>query len=425
MIVRKKGRKTTAEYLFYISIIVSPLRCYGFVIGGMNFSFFRIAGVLMILASLISKRKIILNTQTKCITAIIFMTALQSLYSPYLSGAQSSFMSQFFGYIWILFVCQIMSESSDYSTANRMIVISAVIPLSLGLYQWVIYRTRGSIPSLPFQFMVSSEGKLGLTYNVYARITSCFGDPAYMTTFYVGVFAVAFQQLMLSMNNNIERKEFRSIIIIILILIILETVMSISVSGIFGLIVCMGLLGLTNSYSIKKLGQFLLVLTVLIMGFSIYFIGKGSELIDILWFKMTTGTQTSSNLFGRNLYIKNALQVWSNHPIWGGGFGSLSLNGSFSSAHSSLLTVLGQQGIIVFILNVVLLLFYPIRTFRSIRKAHLNEVRDSFLAPFLGLISVLALTLGYDTLYSLDFCYVLIAIVSSYGWCINREHSQN
>ncbi|WP_034442350.1 O-antigen ligase family protein [Butyrivibrio sp. AE2032] len=408
-------KQEPALRLLKLSIILSPLRCYGMILGGFNFSLFRIAGLFMIISWLAFNRRIKIYSITKYIGIILLISVLQISYSPYISGGYSSCLSQIYGFIWMLFASQIIMKTKDYDGVIKSIILSSIFPLFLGLYQWVIYKSTGSIPGLPFGFLVSAEGKLGLKYNIYARITSCFGDPAYMTTFFVGVFSIALQRVITEPLITFKDKVYKVIYISIIILVILETVMSISVSGIVGLAVSTVLFFLFYVKEFKKFAKIFSVVLLLSLGFVIYFMNSGSELIYILKFKMSTSSETMTNMYGRSEHVMNALNVWLDNPFFGGGFGSLRLNGGFSSAHSSLLTVLGQQGIFVFVLNIIILIIYPISIFRVLKKQNEKMFYSLFLGPFVGLMSILALTLGYDTLYSLDSCYVLIAVVNSFS----------
>lgn len=405
-------------FFLYMSIIMSPLRCYGIIIAGINFSFFRIAGILMMICWLICNREIIVNSRTKCIATILYFTLLQSSYSSQLSGSYSSFLSQLYGFVWIFFAYQIINKTKSYKGAINSIIISSVFPLLLGLYQWITYKSTGVVPRLPFSFLVSSEGKIGLTYNVYVRITSCFGDPAYMSTFFVGVFSIILHKFMSESTENGNGKIFKIAYLSIIILIILETIMAISVSGVLGLLVNLLLYLYFYIKKNKKFGKILITLSIISLGFFFYFINSGSELLYILQFKMSTGTETSTNMYGRSEYMLNALNVWLEHPFFGGGFGSLRLNNvGFSSAHSSLLTILGQQGLIVFVFNIFILIVFPLLNYKKLKKTDVNDHYSLFIGSFLGLISILILTIGYDTLYSIDSCYVLIAIVNSFDNC--------
>lgn len=417
-----KRKMDLATIFLLISVFVSPLRCYGFIIGGFNFSLFRIFGLLMIGAFIFS-RKMIMDNVSKILIAIILITIFQVVYSPYISGSYSNFYSIVFGFVWIFFAYQILIKYKLYSEINKTILLSAIFPLGLGIYQWLIYRSTGSIPSLPFSFMVSSEGKTGLTYNVYARITSCFGDPAYMTTYFVGVFSVAFQSLIGMINE--KRKRPSLFLVSIISLIILETVMSISLSGIIGLFASFILIILLNMKNNKNMKRLLLFGSIGAIAFVLYFANSGYELIEILLFKSNSNSQTSATLFGRSEYIFNALSIWLNNPLFGAGFGALRLNGSFSSAHSSLLTVLGQQGLIVFVLHLVLLIFIPINSYDKIKKQKDVFAEELYKGLLVSLFALLVMTLGYDTLYSLDFCYVIICLTLAFGKNGGRSDEQS
>lgn len=398
------------SFLLTVCIIASPLRSYGIILGGVNFSLFRITGLLFILSFMCSMMHrhdttVCFDNPLKIIALIWILSVAAIVYSPSISGANSNYISVVFGFFWILFFCFYLLKTPDsLLVALKGIVYSAVFPIVLGEYQAIIYQITGKMPSLPFAFLVASEGKLGLTYNVYVRITSCFGDPGYFSTCLVFVSAVA----LFFLQDKFFRIGFKFKVLCIceIVLSVILAIQMMSVSGLVGLaVVGMGTVALSR-YPGKAIIALITMGISLVVAILVFQKFLNYDIMEGLLFKLNT-QDTGLSLFGREDFILNALDKFGNSPMIGVGFGGLSVNGSFSSAHNSLLTVLGQQGLFVFILHVLILLFLPIHRFFFSKDVYLFSAKRIYL----GLFAVLALSMGYDTMYSMDITYVYIGII--------------
>lgn len=360
----------------------------------------------MVLSYVVFKRKYLIDNKFCFVFALFIISLIQGSYSPNILGNYSNYFSLIFGLFWLLTAYLILKDNKKMiSRINGTILISSIFPLALGLYQWIYYKQTGRIPELPFSFLVASEEKTGLTYNTYSRITSCFGDPAYMSTFYVVVFSIGLQYFI---GNKKALLVKRLISLSIALLAAIEIIMAISLSGIIGIAAAVAFIIILNFANFKKgvIAIFFVSLSFLFFFLAIKTLNP--ELINVVVYKFKSSSQTTENMFGRIHYIQNGLNAFFRHPLFGAGFGGLSLNGSFSSAHNSLLTVLGQQGIVVFIMNIILLIGIPIKGSIVLKKNNqFGYIPRGFIV---SLFSVLVLTLGYDTLYSLDSCYVLVLL---------------
>lgn len=409
--------------LLTMCIIASPLRSYGIILGGVNFSLFRITGLIFILffmCSMIYRHdtKVCFSNPLKIIALIWTFSVVAIVYSPSISGANSNYISVVFGFFWILFFSFYLLKTPDaFLVALKGIVYSAVFPIALGEYQAIIYQITGKMPSLPFALLVASEGKLGLTYNVYARITSCFGDPGYFSTCLVLVFAVA----LFFLQDSYFRigLKFKILCICEVILSVVLTIQMMSVSGLIGLgVVGIGTVALSRHHgkaiiSMIIVGILFVVASVMSQKFLNYDIMEG------LLFKLNT-QDSGSSFYGRKDYILNAIDKFCDSPLIGVGFGGLSVYGSFSSAHNSLLTVLGQQGLFILILHVLILLFLPVYRLFILKDEYLFSAKRIYL----GLFAVLALSMGYDTMYSMDITYVYIGIIVVLLSGVGRYHEK-
>lgn len=405
----QKDKLSVSEKLLLLSIIVSPLRCYGLIIAGLNFSPFRMVSILMFITYAIGKKgRFVLDNTIKVACLIVLFSVLQAFYSPSISGSRSNFFSVTFGYIWIIFAYSIMRYNNKVmSHIYNSIAIASIFPIGLGLYQWVVYKSSGVVPPLPFSQFVAAEGKLGMTYNIYVRITSCFGDPSYFATFLV-IVAGYFLQANINMEKSKANKLKRLVGLGLVAVAIVEILMSMSVTGIVGLLVSGVVIMFLNMSNKKSFVRLILVCSIIIVGLIVYLKATNSELVHIVEFKLRTTHQSEGNLYGRMDYIKNALNAFLDHPLLGVGFGGLNLQGSFSSAHNSLLSVLGQQGIIVFSLHLYLLLLKPAAFHKAKHSTAQLAIYQNVLVPMVGILTI---SLAYDTLYSLDTCYVVIMLV--------------
>lgn len=399
------------EKLALISVFLSPLRSYGFVIGGLNFSLFRISSILFFLAFFVSmihyrETSIKLSEPGKVILLIWALSLIAFVYSPGLSGSKSNYISVVFGFFWIMAFQSLNQKRNDVIDSSlRMTILSAIFPIGLGIYQTIVYQLTRRIPPLPFPFLVSSSGKLGLTYNVYVRITSCFGDPAYFSTFLIIIFGIGMYYL-LTKEKKISR-GLKTLCIIEMLFSIVLVIQMLSFSGVIGLLVVV-LLTLLMSKNPFKSVMIMTFGTVATIGL-VLIIERllNYDLLEGFLFKWQTQPDSGSSMFGRASYFSNAFSKFLQSPLIGVGFGGLALgDGYFSSAHNSLLTVLGQQGLVVFILYFIVLIVLPIRTFF---KRYDGAVKDRRI--YIPLVAILVLSLGYDTMFSFDTTYVMIGII--------------
>lgn len=228
-------------FLMMMSIVLAPLRNYGLVVLGLNFSLFRIASILYFIAffsySLYYDIKYRNNEYIRITLLIFLFSVFAVIYSPNISGNVSNYFSMVFGFFWILITILTLGVCPEkIPDCFKIVVISALFPLLLGEYQSISFQLTGITPDLPFQFLVASEGDLGLMYNKYMRVTSCFGDPTYYATFMVISIGI-----VLCIFKNKEcfgyGKIFNLICLLVFMLSVFQTFQAISFSGIIGIVV--------------------------------------------------------------------------------------------------------------------------------------------------------------------------------------------
>lgn len=407
---------------FYLSIFFSPFRVYGFLIGGFSFSFFRIFGIAFIISFIVQffNRPIRFVSEFFIISFLFLITFGQIIYSPAISGGASSYFSMVFGYFWIIFAF-LYSSLSNRIFISIIITIfkSSVFILALGMYQTVSIYIANKIPSLPFQSLqLMSRGPI--QYNIFFRVTASFDDPTYYSTFLT--FVIIFS-LYLILNKDLIKLPFSVFlgISLIFLLSVFQQLMSFSISGSIGILFGISMIFL---FGIKrtKMPKLILLLFFLLMftGILLQNINNVS-IFDGFVLKVSALKGGGADLFGRKVFIDSAIRKIMAHPFFGNGFGGLSImNSGFSTAHSSLLTVWGQQGLFVLLINIVILFLYPITLIKH-NRYHFSVDQILEKAISFSLLSVLVLTFGYDTLYSMDFNYVIILLVLlAHRRCIDR-----
>lgn len=407
----KSNKYSFVENLALLSVFLSPLRTYGVVVAGFNLSLFRISSILFFLALLLAmfhygETRVILS-KTLLIVSLIWLLSMSAfVYSPGLSGSKSNYMSVVFGFFWILsFQVLAQKRTGIVKDTITMIVYSAIFPIGLGIYQIVVYQLTRRVPPLPFSFLVSSSGKLGLTYNVYVRTTSCFGDPAYFSTFLIIVFGIG--MYWIQTREEKETNLFRLLCMIEMLLSVVLVIQMLSFSGVIGLTVVVVLTLLMTKNPIKSVLMLSLGIIATVSIILLIFKLFNYNLLEGILFKWKTQPDSGSSMFGRAAYFSNAFDKFLASPVFGVGFGGLALgDGYFSSAHNSLLTVLGQQGILVFFLYVLLLIVLPIKAFS---QSYNHVMMDRRI--YVPLIAIIVLSMGYDTMFSFDTTYVMIGVV--------------
>lgn len=406
------------EWCLYACVLVAPLRCYGLgSLGWGNFSFFRFFGILMILfeiAEMASYRYLKITKSMSGIFLIIGSSIIAAVYSTLLSS--SNFSAMLIGLVWLLFAMAIVSRRPFM--IGRLIVlyvISAILPVFFGLYQYASYVLIKQLPPFPLSQFLVSEGKTGLLFQSEVRIMSFFLDPSYYGMFLISIIIIISCALINQEKfGPIKNKAIRILFVIMLFASIISLFTSLSITAFLGLFVGIGIVVL-NSKNRKTIWKMLGLLAILLL--LLFIIDKVFNLNfwDTLLWKLQVNTEKHGIIGGRGDHMMNAIEKWLSSPLFGVGFGDLALNGVSFSGHNTLLTVLGQQGLIGFIIHLYFLFILPLLYFKRGRK----DVYD--LIAFAPLMAVFVQSMGYDLIYKIDSHYVLMLISFSIFEIVRKD----
>lgn len=404
---------TLSTFFLLVSIFFAPFRIYGlFSLGGMTITFFRASSfflfISLFLELLIENGKIRID-KIKIVLFLILLSLLISVtYSPNLSGGVSNFNSMLFSIIWIFMALVVFELRPDIITSSlKIIIVSSFIPIFIGFYQSYYYNINGVFPVLPFNSLLTIT-RTEVNYNIFARATSTFSDPSYYATFLsiINIISLGLFLEDLSLLKQIRLKRISCLIVYLITIIALFQ--TLSISGLIGMITgtcCLLILK-------KRLNNGLIIFMIVFLLITFVLLTEKSSLLETLNFKISN-TSIDKGISGRDEYIKNALGQFIKNPLFGAGFGGLLIPGaSFSSAHNSILTVLGQQGIIAFILNTYILMYLPTSSIIKIRKLY-SEYSSTAIIIYSSYISMIIISMGYDILYKMDNTAVMIAIMLS------------
>jgi len=426
--------------LWSISILVAPLRAYYLLkIGSFNLSFFRIVWLIMVMVVIsmwLQRRgRVYITSRASYLLTMLWLITIANLVSftispdPTIGDTESRFMIRIFGFLFIVAFGIVAFSTQVYvRRAVRSFLLSALIPLSVAIFQIIIYQRTGSIPMLPMSWLlVATEGKaLGILYGPEGilRVTSTFLEPNYFGVYLVLVILMGLAWLIHGgfKPNQIALKVFNWVILGVSWILLLFTY---SFSALFGL--CLGLtvlLLLTLKY--KKLvlrlmgGVVALLMLLLIAQFVSVYIGGLNIIYNISKrIEMRLGQGQLQSIAGRDIYFIEAFKSFAVNPLLGKGAGSLAdlTEGQLSSAHNTFLTILGEQGLFgglpVFAFFICIILFL-------IHKYKLYALWDKEMAGIsAGLLAAMVALIGaaqfYDLMFSYDVGWVLITMAAAHA----------
>lgn len=409
----KKQRFEFSLHLLLLSVFFAPLRSYGLMtVAGLNFSFFRFFGLLMIITLIISfvrySTKIRLDTFILLISSIIFYNFFTLLYSDNITN--SHFLAMTVGLIWLLSSYLLLRERQDaIIKVIKTLILSSIFPVGLGIYQSIYFSINSMLPPMPFSNFLVSEGKTGLTYNIYLRISSTFLDPSYYGMFLVIVGITSFGILInASRNKYIFGKKFIRTCYIAFPVSIIAIFQTLSLTSIAGFLTgCIIVFSFQNNNG-KLIRNSIIALALIFCLIPICNSLFGSDVFQSISFKLNNQYDNYGLSFGREAYFKYGLEKFAESPIFGVGFGGLSIgSGIISSAHNTLLTILGQQGMIGLVLHLILLFGYPLS--RILRfKNYDNKLLS--ITTYAAVVGMVVVSFGYDAMYKIDTGYVAILI---------------
>lgn len=410
------------EWCLYLCVLVAPMRCYGLGrLGWGNFSLFRFFGIIMIILTLfemVKRRVLILSKSMMAIILILSSSILTLAYST--NTGVSNFSVMVIGLFW-LFNALIVLQLKPYLIDNIIVsfVLSAILPVGFGIYQYFMYVLTKKLPPFPFASLLISEGKTGLLYRSELRIMSFFLDPSYYGMFLIAVILVL---TCIFLNKKSFRPMKNKVFSVISFLVLLASIISLFTTlsitaflGLFGGLLLLVLFG-SNRKAVKTAIFLSFALLVLLFMLDKFF---NLNFIELLIWKYQSETATHGITGGRSEHLLNALDKWTSSPLFGVGFGDLAINGRSYSAHNTLLTILGQQGLVGFLIHIYFLLFLPIRYFVKSKK----NMYD--LIAFVPIMAILIQSLGYDLIYKLDSYYVLLLIsFAIFEYCCKVEDNK-
>lgn len=383
------------------AVFFAPLRAYGlFKMGPMIANGFKICALLMIISSLFSNKGHISNGILRTVGFLLFWDLFTLLHS----SSSGLFPSYFVAHLILLFSIIVAKNNvQHFPKLVYSFILSSFIPSILGIYQWVGVMRGGSTPPLPLQRFVMETGKDDLFLYGNYRVVSTLQDPSYLGLFLAAVVILGIGVIFL------RAEEFS------------KTQRTISIVAVGLSVLCIFMAGSVSSYVNVLIGLFLfaylfrnfkskliigIIVSVLVFVFSLLILNRytGYNPIDVLREKLQVQGE-NDDMFGRSELILSALSDWSNHPIFGVGFGNM----TFSSAHNSIITILTLEGIFGFIANIFLFLIVP---FRAIHKYRNSFEQYPFLPIFCAvLLSMFAQTMAYDCLYKMDPVVVIMMLM--------------
>lgn len=303
-----------------------------------------------------------------------------------------------FGYVVIL------NSNDNKNLLLKSYILSVFFPVYLGLYQWISFMLTGVIPPLPFQQFLLSEGLSELFLLGNLRIVGPLQDPSLFGLYLASVAIICIGLILLYPKLSKLLRVFLLCTAILIVTCILTTG---SVSSLVNL--SAGFLFVLFK-SGKNFSTFILklILSVFIVCFALsilsFYFDYDALFVLIEKFDVIGGGNVT---FHRDEYLNQAWQEFFSSPIFGVGFGNLKM----VSAHNTYLTFLAQQGVIGFILNCLLLVFYPFIFNKKYLNISLKQSYPYVIICCAALFGALFQFLAYDIMYLIDVTGVIVLLM--------------
>lgn len=397
--------------LLCFAAFTSPLRCYGlFSFGGFTGSFFKISSiaivVLVMIKALSRDYKIYKDRVLTVILLIIIADLLTVLYSN--QQNMGLFPTYIVEHVILLFLYVVLqNQRGSHESLINAYVTGAVIPIGIGLYQWINVITIGKVPPLPFQSLVVATGTDNLWLYGNYRVVGTLLDPSYYGLYMATVLIICIGEIAVKRASGNRRLLFTAIGVLSLVCIFISGSVSSMLAAVAGVLFLLYKARLNLSKVVKYLVQAVLFAVIAVAVLQAF----NYNPIEVLFTKLRIqATSTSVGaLYGRGDHYKEAVEDFLSSPIWGVGYGNIRL----SSGHNSYLTILAQHGIIGFILHVTLTIIY---TFTVKKQSMLNE-GDSIIGRAV-VFGMIVLLMGYDCLYKMDPTIVVLIICFNANECL-------
>jgi O-antigen ligase len=395
--------------LLCLAIFFSPLRAYGlFKFGPFVVSLYKLFTLAMILFTFakLLKGEYKIYRNDFIINLLIILLVYDIISLTYSSRENLAYFPAYFvQQIIILFgYIVIINRKGNYSSLIKSYIFSVFFPAYLGIYQWIGFMRSGEVAHLPFKRFLMNEGlSEELSFGNF-RAVGPLQDPSLFGLYLASVAIIC---IGLILSNQINSKVERTFLLITAIISIICIFMTGSVSSMVnltaGFLFTLIKLGRNITTFILKLSLSIFVIFIALSFLSYFF---NYSAIDVLMNKLTV-TGGDNITFHRDEYLKQAWSEFISSPIFGVGFGNLKM----VSAHNTYLTFLTQQGIIGFVLNCLLLVFYPF----IYNRKYLNN-RSNLFYPYViitcaALFGVLCQLNAYDIMYLIDVTGVIILLV--------------
>lgn len=408
-----------ARTWFLIAIFFAPLRAYGQNTFIGNFSLFRLfslAGLYLLVLQCLSRYPFA-NSRgrrigiTYALTNAFFVLLIFTVLPENLDwqGASTMALIKLIGWLWVTFTIFMFNDRLQVYKMVKVYIFSSIFPVIIGWYQCFSFYVEGRIAQLPFSsFVFMGDKTLGVQYWKYYRPTSTFLEPNYYAYFLTIVILLCLVQVMT--NRYFVQKILT---LVILFACMGQLLFTLSLTGLIGFVV-----GFTVMLVIISKKAFLKVVVYLaILSASLFLlvniIPLISNTVEGIRLRIIIRGEQSTTLYGRGEMVNAALQATMDSYGLGAGFGGIHTADTLikSTAHSALLTVLAEQGILPFMV-LVLGIFWVIKQLYRLFQAN-AETSEIYLGLLAGVISLVFSNFGYDAMFKFDASWALFGVSMS------------
>jgi len=413
-----KGFFLNPRFWFLVAVLVAPLRAYGWTGSPVGtVSAFRITALIMVLLFVLStliRGHVQVHKGLRigvffCMANIVFIL-VTLLYSPDLmvGNAVSKVWIKMTGWAVVILIVLIILTYDNLKCSLSAYVLSSVVPMAIGWYQWTHYYVYEELGRLPFEFFTVGGGKQdGVIDGLFFRPSATFLEPNYYAYFLGSIILLLVGQILV--------KEYLLkpwLVKVVLISAVLQLGTTLSLSGIMGTLVGLSVVFMIRPRWIpQKLFQFVGI----ILGICIFVIAVSQldEMVSGIRYKVERRSKHIDTLFGRGEHFSHAWAAISESYGLGVGFGGLAevSKRDTSTAHNAILTIFAEQGAFAFI-TFLAWSFWVVGRLAAAGRSN-TQYKVIGVGMLGAFVSVIVGNMAYDAMFSYDVMWVFFGIATA------------
>lgn len=408
-------------------VLFAPLRSYSVLGGfGVTMSPYRLALVALIwlfFVATFSKReklRLARRSQIFFFSVTIFEASLlisAARGSPELGDSWTRFYVKALGFVVAAFFVLLLNSRRRFLLAAGSYVWSAVLPIAGAVFQEAVFIATRRIPPLPGSVALAEDSTgIGTIFRGLPRVSSTLLEPNYLGMFCAAAILLAIARLYAALATK-RRPPLG--VLAVAFGAALALVFTLSLSAMAGLALGLLAFAVIMRVRLRVVGTVsgLVAGALIAANYALAAMGSSVGLLEMVNARVG-GRMESADLFDRGEFFSAGLEAFLSNPLLGAGLGRIQTSAGISTAHSSFLTVLGEQGVLGFgaaFGAYVVVIVYSAQYVRRLVREGDHELACLGAGLVSALIALMTSSVMYDALFSFDSSWLILSMAAAFS----------